>query len=468
MAVNAPTNPYNNTAPVLLDQKNYRTPVEMAALQNERGGLPKEALDVVRTDCLGMLKDNLIVFFELFQMDLMFTTDYITFVEHETFDFVIDDDGAVARDGNVFTIDPTSIQGYESGEDYFFFRLHDTVAVYDNDGKREMGVITAVDKAQNKFTAVCRLENGWSTATTNITVDVNGGDWDKGSCGPEGLLERRKVKSVNLKFQKIKDAIGASGSINQYQYCFGDDEEIFWYDDNQLKLDKRLYSKIAKTLLIEEESHSGSDAYAAGKYGTKGLFDKAKSEGLEHVGYITTMADLEAVTDYYDSLGMPNMELTVHCFNNTQYRKMEAIAALLGGTLNIDMGHDVNNDSNNMAMYGFRGIQKDGHTFYFTKVRLTEGNGAFSKNRISATMPYAMIIPMGTIETVVNGESRQVPYVFTAYKELALKKGKIRTFITGGLAAVPTDDCENIKITKSVDVCIGVPCPELICIVTPE
>jgi hypothetical protein len=467
MANTQPLNPFNNTAPVLLDQSNYRTPVEMAALQAERAGLPKEALDTIRRHCLEMMKDNLIIFMELFQMDFTFRTDYVTFIEHETFDFVIDDDGAVTRSGNVFTIDPTAIQGYEAGEDYFFFRLEDVVAVYDNTGKRELGVITAIDKANNTFTAVSRLDGSWTVTTSNLTVDVNGGDWDKGTCGPTGLLERRKIKTQNLKFQKIKDAIEASGSINQYQYCFDDSEEIMWYDDNQLKLDKRLYKKIAKTLLLEEESGTSSGAYAAGKYGTRGMFKQIQEDGFNQLGYISTIADLEAITDYYDSLGMNDMEFTIHCFDQTQYRKMELIAASLGDTYSIDQKVTLNNSDDNMAAYGFSAIKKDGHVFYFNKIRLTEGNGTFSKNRIKETMPYGVIIPMGTVETTIGGQSEQVPYVFTAYKELDLYKGKIRTWITGGLAAVPTNDCENIKITKSVDVALGLACPEALVIITP-
>jgi len=467
MAGTAPLNPNNNTSPVLLNQSSYRTPVEMAALQAERGGLPKESLDVVRVHCLDMMKDNLIVFFDLFQMDFTFRTDYVTFIEHETFDFVIDDDGAVSRELNVFTIDPTEIQGYEVGEDYFFFRVNDAVAVYDNLGVREMGVITAIDKANNTFTAVSRLGSTWSVATTNLTVDVTGSDFDKGSCGPAGLLERRKIKTQNIKFMNIKDAMEVSGSLNQYQYCFDGSEEILWYDDNQIKLDKRLYAKIAKSLLIETESVVGSGAYAAGKYGTKALFAQIQSDGFNQVGYISTLADLEGITDYYDSIGMPDMEFTIHCFNNTQYRKMEVIASLLAGTLNIDMGHDVTNSNDNMAAYGFRAIQKDGHTFYFNKIRLTEGNGAFSKNRVAETMPHGIIIPMGTVETEINGKTEQVPYVFTAYQELDLMLGKVRTFVTGGLAPTPTNDCEKYSITKSANVAIGVPCPEALCIITP-
>lgn len=468
MAITAPINPNNNTSPVLLDQSSYRTPVEVAALQAERGGLPKEAFDVVKTHCLEMMKDNLIVFFDMFNMDFTFRTDYVTFVEHETFDFVIDDDGAVSRTGNVFTIDPTEIQGYEVGEDYFFFRENDVVAVSDNLGVREMGVITAVNKAANTFTAVSRDGNAWSVAATNLTVDVTGSDFDKGSCGPTGLLERRKVKTHNIKFINLKEAMEVSGSINQYQYCFDGTDEVLWYDENQMKLDKRLYTKIAKTLLIDTQSTTASGAYAAGKYGTEGLFKQIETKGLNHTGYVDTLADLEAITDYYDSIGMPDMEFTFHCFDNTQYRKLEIIASSLAGTLNIDQGFDVSNSNDNMAAFGFRAIQKDGHKFYFNKIRLTEGNGAFSKNRVKDTMPHGIIIPKGTVPTEINGEIEQVPYVFTAYQELDLMKGKIRTFVTGGLAPIPTNDCENVKITKSVNVAIGVPCPETLCIILPE
>ena len=181
-----PQNPHNNTAPVVLNNDNYADPFALATLINAQQGLPKDALDQVKSDCASLVIDSWLGFLDMFQMNFGFETDYIQFVETETPDYVIDDDGAVTRATNVFTIVPANIEGYESGEDYLFFRVDDVIAVYDDSGKVEMGVITVIDKAGDNFTAVTRNGAAWTVDTTDITIDVTGSDFDRASCGLMG------------------------------------------------------------------------------------------------------------------------------------------------------------------------------------------------------------------------------------------------------------------------------------------
>lgn len=455
-----PVNPHNNTTINRLDESNYADPFVIAALVAAQQGLPQDLLDQVYTDVTALVKDSWLGFIDMFQMNLPFETDYVQFVESTSPDYVIDDDGAVTRLANVFTIDFSAVEGWEVGEDAFFYRVDDVVAIYDNTGKKEMGVITAIDKGAGTFTAVCRNGLNWSVATLNLTVDVNGGDFDKGSCGPEGLLELRKTKSKTLKLQVIKDAIQATGGT-KYKFCMNGGE-VKWYDDNTIALMKRLNAKVAKTLLNDIESIDGSGADLAGKYGTMGLFQNIETNGLLSTGYVTTIAHLEAITSYWDSLGYSGKEFIAHV-DKTQYRAFETLASLIATSLNIQLQAVIGNTPDNYSRFGFNSLTKDGYTIHFSKWDLTDGNSPFGKNRVSATMPKGIIMPVGTVTTKINGVERQVPYIFKAYENMMLKPGMVRTFLSGGFNS--NGDCEYSKITKSTTVGLAVPVPEAITII---
>lgn len=454
-------NPHNNVTPNMLTQDNYTDPIALAAKIAGRRGLPQEQLDKVYTDCEDLVKDSWLGYLDMFNMNFPITTNSLEFIETESPDYVIDDDGAVTRTANVFEIDWTAVQGYEAGEDAFFFREDDVIAIYD-DTKEELGVITAVDKANNQFTAVCKDGANWTVGTANLTIDVTGTDFDRASCGPEGLMELRKKKSRVLKLVTIKDAMQASGGE---RWAFEDENgDVDWYDENTISLMKRLNTKVAKALMRERESVQGSAAYSAGKYGTQGLFDNLEKNGLLSTGYISTLAHMQAITAYWEEeLGFKQTEFVAHV-DRTQYRFFEQIAKEIATNLGIQLQAVLNNDNSNYSRFGFHSLTVDGYTIHFTKWGLTSGNSPFGKNRVTAKMPKGIIMPTGTVKTMINGREENVPYIFKVYQDLKghgpNSGGMIRTFLSGGFNG--DGDCEYSKITKSTTVGIAVPCPEAV------
>lgn len=460
---NTPQNPHNNTSPNVLRNDNYTDPVTLAAEMQSRQGLPKEMLDKVFLDCEKLVKDSWLGFLDMFQMNVAVATNSINFVETQTPDYVIDDDGAVTRSADVFTIVPANIEGYESGEDYFFFRVNDVVMVVDS-SKRESGVITAIDKANNTFTAKCKDGAAWTVAASNLTIDAYSNDFDRGSCGPEGLMEQRKRKSRTLKLVNIKDAMKATAGK---RWAFEYEEEVKWYDDNTVALMKRLNVKIAKTLMLDTMSKTGSGAAGIGKWGTQGLFDNLKENALVNTGYITTPAHLEAITTYWDSLGYDNKEFIAHV-DTTQFRYLEIIAGQIMKNKGVILNVDLDNKPNNYAQFGFTTLVKDGYTIHFSKWSLTTGNSPLGKKRIKDVMPKGIIMPTGTVETAINGVTKQVPYIFKVYQDNSMTDptapgGMMRTFLSGGHNG--DGDCEYSKITKSTTVGIAAPVPESITLI---
>lgn len=459
-----PVNPFNNITPNMLTENTFADPFEIAALMATKAGLPTEILDTVYSHCNEMVKDSWLGFIDMFNMNIPFTTDYVNFLETTSPDYVLDADGAVARTGNVFTINFTVEEGYVAGEDAWFFRPNDVITVTDGT-KQEVGVIITIDKAAGTFTAVSRNGLNWTVGATNLSLDVTGGDWDKASCGPEGLLELRKKISRVLKLEIIKDAIQATGGT-RYAYCVGgtsQSPEVKWYDDNTLMMRKRLNTKVAKTLMLDIESVDGSGAYLAGKYGTMGLFQNVTQNGLVHTGYIITVADLEAVTSYWDSLGFSNDKEFIFHVDNTQYRHFEKLAVLAVKDFGINVDLELCCAGYDLSKVGFNMIYKDGYKIFFSRWGLTDGNSPLGKNRIAERMPKGFAYPMGTVRTSVNGQEMNLPYVFKAYQNMSMKPGMVRTYLTGGFNG--DGDCEYAKTSLSTTVGIATPCAEALVII---
>lgn len=457
---NEPTNVHNNMPPVALDDSNFADPYALATLMAGKAGIPSDVLDRVHTDIDELTKNSFLGLLDRFQMNLGVTTDYVQLTESSTPDYVIDDDGAVTRAGDVFTIDWTAVEGYEAGTDQFFFEVNTTFIAWDDTGKQEHGVITAIDKAANTFTAKPREGADWTVATSNLTIQPIGSDYDKGSCSPEGRLEVRKTKSVIQKLQTVKTAIKTVGG-KKIKLCL-DKDTVKWYPDNWVRTRKQLNKDVATTLLLEVPSADGSGAHGIGKFGSLGLFENMRQNSLVNDGYITDVAGLQAVTSYWDSLGYGERNFNA-LVDVQQFRYLETIAHTYATSMGLELSLVLNNNLDNFMKFGFSSLTIDGYTIRFTKWDLTTGNSPFGKKRI--VMPKGIIFPEGMVETEIFGVKRKVPYIFKVYQDMDAKRGVVREYSTGGFAGGNGSDCEYLKKSWSTTVAIVAVVPEALVLI---
>jgi len=458
MAITGPTNPHNNRPPLLLTQDNYVDPYTVTG----SAGIPQSVYDTIQNDCLLMMKDDVMGFLDEFSMTKSFVTNTVEYVETTTRDNVIDDDGAVTRTGDVFTIDWTAVEGYDASQEHFTYKVDTTIFVVDGT-KMEQGVITAVDIGAATITAKCANGASWTIATSVLTLGTIGGDFDRGSCGPEGTLENRKTTNRFVKLATTRVAMQSNGG-ERYAWLYNGAWQ--WYDDNTKRVRKLLNSEVAKKLLISIQSADSSGAHAIGKYGTEGLFENIRANGAVQSGYITDLAGMQAVTDYWDELGMTE-KVFLAKVDKTQYRHFEQIAKEVMSNLGAITNVDVNNNSENFAKFGYNTLEVDGYTIHFAKWGLTEGNSPFGKARIIDVFPKGVIIPMGSTMTKINGIEQSTPYIFKAYQVFPEhnQNGMVREVITGAFAPTPTNDCEYEKLTLSTTTGIIIPCPEPLVII---
>lgn len=461
---NQPINPHNNTTHnIVMGRDNYTDPYTLSSLMEGKAGLPKETTDLIHEHCNDIAQDSWMGFLDKFNYKVAVETDYVTFVETKTPNTIIDDDGAVTRAGNVFTIDWSAVEGWETGDDAFIYQPSQVISVAD-DTKIEHGVITAVDKTTNTLTAVCQEGADWTIGTANLHLDITGGDWDAASCAPDGDLEMRKKTTRQLKLATVKASQTYYGG-KKYSYCI-DNENWEWYDDETNDVTKKLNRLASKGMLTGIPSVSGSAAHTAGKYGTLGVFKNIETNGVT-LGEITTVADVDALVDYYDGLGFNgDKSFYIYC-DTSQYRKLEAVASLIATSQNITLNMDVSNTPENMVSIGFKGFTRGGYTFYFNKWGLTTGNSSLGKGNFKSLYPKGMIVPMGTVKTTVNGIEMRVPYLFKVYQDKKklgkYAAGEVRTHFDGAFAGQGT--CEYKLINKSTTVGIASVCTEALAII---
>ena len=453
MALNKPTNPHKNRPPLVLTQGNYVDPYTIIG----SSGVPQKVYDTVVNDCRQIMKDDWMGFLDEFGMNKAFQTNSIEYVETTTRDGVIDDDGAITRVGDVFTIDWTAVEGYTVGEDYFDYKEDTNIFVVDG-SKMEQGIITSVNKGAGTITAKCQNGASWTVGADTLTLGTIGGDFDRGSCGPEGTLETRKTTSRFVKLATTRVAMESNGG-ERYAWLYNGAWN--WYDDNMKRTRRLLNSEVAKKLLISIQSADSSGAHGIGKYGSEGLFENVRANGCTSSSYITDLAGMQAVTDYWDELGMTE-KVFLAKVDKTQYRHFEQIAKEVMSNLGAITNVDVNNSNDNYAKFGYNTLQVDGYTIHFSKWGMTEGNSPFGKKRIKDVFPKGIIIPMGTTMTKINGVEQRTPYIFKAYQTFPEfnQNNMVREVLTGAFAPTPTNDCEYEKLTLSTTTGIIIPCPE--------
>ena len=457
MALTTPTNPHKNRPPLLLTQENYVDPYTIVG----SSGVPQEVYDTVVNDCRQIMADDWMGFLDEFGMNKSFETNSIEYVETTTRDGVIDDDAAITRVSDVFTIDWTAVEGYDASQEHFTYKVDTNIFVVDGT-KMEQGIITAVDIVAGTITAKCQNGAAWSIGADTLTLGTIGGDFDRGSCGPEGTLETRKTTSRFLKLATTRVAMESNGG-SRYAWLYNGAWK--WYDENMKRTRRLLNSEVAKKLLISIQSVDASGAHAIGKYGSEGLFENVRNNGATQSGYITSKAILQGVTDYWDELGMTE-KVFLAKVDKTQYRHFEAIAAEIFSDLTVVTNVDLANKDDNFASFGYKSLTIDGYTIHFSKWGMTEGNSPFGKKRIVDVFPKGIIIPMGTTTTKINGVEQKTPYIFKAYQVFPQfnQNNMIREVLTGAFSPNRTNDCEYEKLTLSTTTGIVLPCPEPFCL----
>lgn len=342
----------------------------------------------------------------------------------------------VARTGSVFTRANHN------------FRVNETVVLSDANVRRN-GVITEV--TTNTFTVAPYKAAGFTgLGTTGITAFVYGSEFRKGTSGMKGSLES-DLTILDNKPIILKDKYEVSGSDATQISWVKTGDGWLWYMKSEKDTRRRWEDRMELAMILGEKAESGSASEANGLGGTEGLFEAIRSRGNSFQGVPTTMADWDTILKRFDAQGKisdymlyADRDLSLGIDN-----MLGAVNASYAGGASYGV---FNNDKNMALNLGFSDFRRGTYNFFKTDWKLLNDPtllGAMT----GAAKVRGVLIPIGTKEVYEGAYNGQgdgakvtTPFLEVKYRASGAEDRKYKTWVTGSVGGVHTDDDDTMKV----------------------
>jgi len=342
----------------------------------------------------------------------------------------------VARSGNVFT---------KAGHN---FRLNELVHVSDSSAKR-IGVVTAIDT--DTFTLAAYKTAGFTAlGTTNLTVFAFGSEFRKGTAGMQGSLE---TDFTILKNNPVimKDNYEVSGSeASQIGWVKTSNGGYLWFMESETDSRRRFEDTFELAAMLGQSAELGAAAATISLKGTEGAFESIGIRGNTFQGIADTLPEWDTILKRFDAQG----KLDSYMFYCDRDQSL-GIDNLLG-ELNAGYGGGVSygmfdNDKDMAVNLGFRGFVRGSYSFFKTDWKLLNDPtllGAVD----GAVKTRGLLVPVGTKEVYegegMDGDKVATPYLHVKYRATANENRKYKTWVTGSVGGVHTDDNDKMKVNR--------------------
>ncbi len=347
----------------------------------------------------------------------------------------------VTRAGNVFT-QPNHV-----------FRLYETVHISDGNAKAH-ALIVAVD---NDTFEVASYKTGGLPATlgtTGLKVFVTGSEHGKGTSGAEGTLTT-DLTHLSNKPIILKDRFDVSGSdATQVGWVETDNGEYLWYLQSEKDGRRRWEDRLELSMLLGQKAEAGSEASAAGKGGTEGVFEAVQKRGNVFQGVADQLADWDSIIKRFDAQG----KIQDYTFYVDRDQSL-AIDNLLGS---LNAGYDggisygiFENDKDMAVDLGFKGFTRGTYNIFKTDSRLFNDPALLGAVDGNAGKIRGLLIPVGTSEVykgeyngMSGGEKITTPFLQSKYRMAGSENRKYKTWITGSVGGVSTNSNDAMEVHR--------------------
>lgn len=344
----------------------------------------------------------------------------------------------VARTGDVFT---------KAGH---VFRLNETVHVSDGAVKRR-GIVTAV--TNDTFTLAAYKSAGFTAlGTANLTAFVDGSEYRKGTNGMQGSLDTDFTILSNKPIIE-KDKFEVNGSdATQIGWVKTSNGGYLWYLESEKDTRRRWEDRMELSMLNGQIAEAGSAAELAGYGGTEGLFEAIGVRGNSFQGIITDLTDVDQLVGRFDEQG----KIQDYLFYCDREQSL-AIDDMLGA---LNAGYDggisfgmFDNDKEMAVNLGFKGFTRGSYNVHKTDWKLLNDPTLHGAVSTAAGKVRGVLIPVGTKEVYEGeyngnggGDKITVPFLQTKYRVAGQENRKYKTWVTGTVGGVYTDDEDVMKV----------------------
>lgn len=337
----------------------------------------------------------------------------------------------VTRSNNVFT------------QANHVFRVGETVNLSSGAVKRR-GIITAV--TTNTFTVSSYQAAGFTAlATSNIIAFIDGSEFRKGTDGMQGSLST-DFTILDNKPIILKDKLEVNGSDTaQITWVQTDNGRYLWFLQDQIDTRRRWEDRLELAMIVAQKAEAGSDAESEGIFGTEGLFEAVGDRGNSFQGFANTIAEWDTIVRRFDKQGKiaDYMLYLDRDFSLAIDDMLGVLNAGYDGGISYGM---FNNDRDMAVNLGFKGFTRGTYNFFKSDWKLLNDPtllGAIPTD----VKTRGILIPAGTT-SVYKGEYNgrgagnriTVPWLQCMYRASEVDNRKYKTWITGNIFGVHTDD----------------------------
>ena len=315
---------------------------------------------------------------------------------------------------------------------------------------RKVELITAV--TADTFTAVPYKAAGHAFGTTALKIFVDGSEFRKGVTGMEGSLDK-DLTILDNKPIILKDRFEVSGSdATNLGWVKTSSGGYLWYLESELDTRARWEDRLELALILGQKAESGSAAETAGYLGTEGMFEAIETRGNVYDGTIATIAEWDTVLKRFDAQGKV-ADYTFYV-NRSQSLQVDNDLGALNAGYSGGVSYGMFNNSEQMSVnLGFTGFRRGSYSFHKTDWKLLNDPTLLGSVIAAAGSINGVLIPVGQKEVydgAYNGmnhvEKNKVPYLHCKYKQAGMESRKYKTWVTGSVGGVFTDDKDTMSI----------------------
>lgn len=326
------------------------------------------------------------------------------------------------------------------------FRKGETVHISDGTVKRR-AVITAVDT--NTFTVATYKADGFGTmGTANLTVFVDGSEHKKGTGGVEGSLQTGFSILENSPII-LKDKFEVSGSDATNIGWIKTKQGFYWFLKDEADTRLRWEDRLELAMLLGNKAEAGSAAESAGYKGTEGLFEAIEKRGNLFQGVPTTLAEWDTIIKRFDVEG----KIADYMYYVDREGSL-GVDDMLGGISDGGQGglsYGIFDNGKDMALnLGFKGFTRGTYNFFKTDYKLLNDPTLLGAVAPGAGKVRGLLLPVGTKEVYegqgVGGDKVKVPFVHIKYKQSPTESRKYKTWVTGSVGGVYTNDNDKMEV----------------------
>ena len=330
------------------------------------------------------------------------------------------------------------------------FRLNETVHVSDGAVKRR-GIVIAV--TNDTFTLAAYKSAGFSAlGTDNLTAFVDGSEYRKGTNGMQGSLDTDFTILSNKPIIE-KDKFEVNGSdATQIGWVKTSNGGYLWYLESEKDTRRRWEDRMELSMLNGQMAEAGSAAELAGYGGTEGLFEAIGVRGNSFEGIITDLTDIDELVGRFDEQGKIQ-DYMFYCDREQSFAIDDMLGALNAGyDGGISFGM-FDNDKDMAVNLGFKGLTRGSYNIFKTDWKLLNDPTLHGAVAAAADKVRGVLIPVGTKEVYEGeyngnggGDKITVPFLQTKYRVAGQENRKYKTWVTGTVGGVYTDDEDVMKV----------------------